>query len=348
MGEFVSELFSISQFAIPLYVESFSSILLIALAFNLIVCRDIIMVRTFKTPLAMAGRFINTLEVRYNRSDLSPKMLINDGVSTTIIFAISAIAVGLAFDWLSKNIPFFWIIQAMAIGTLFNLRTYLDQSRVLADAMDRSVEEGRATLALVSGRDTENMDAPMVARTAVETSARTLASGVMTPALYFIIFGSAGVFLFKTINIASTMIDERSEGMSNFGWGNSRLNELLLIPGGWFTALSLALSTLPVKGTKIKSAIVEPLTSAKNYFLKGSGLPVASIAGALSLKLGGPMQYEGEEIEAKWVGKGSVFADANHVRTARQLFIVACIVLMACIGLFVFFKIPLPIDILFF
>ena len=344
----MDKLFSIELFAVPMFVESFASVLLLALAFNLIVCRDIIMVRTFKTPLAMAGRFINTLEVRYNRSDLSPKMLRNDGVSTTIIFAISAIAVGLAFDWCATNIPFFWILQAMALGTLFDLRTYLDQSRVLADAMDRSVEEGRATLALVSGRDTENMDAPMVARTAVETSARTLASGVMTPALYFIIFGSAGIFLFKTINIASSMIDERSEGMANFGWGNARLNEMLLFPGGWLTAITLAISTLPVKGTKLKNAIQEPLISAKNYFLKGVGLPVASIAGALNLKLGGPIQYDGDEIEAKWVGTGSVFADAYHVRTARQLYIIACIVLMLVVGIFAFFKMPLPIDFLFF
>jgi adenosylcobinamide-phosphate synthase len=344
----VSELLSFQQFAVPMYVESFASILLLALAFNLIVCRDIIMVKTFKSPLAMAGRFINTLEVRYNRSELTPKMLRNDGVATTIIFAFSAIFVGLTFDWLSNNVPFFWLFQAMALGTLFNLRTYLDQSRVLADAMDRSVEEGRATLALISGRDTETMDAPMVARSAVESSARTLAAGVMTPALYFMFFGSAGLFLFKTINIASSMIDERSKGMAYFGWGNARLNEMLLLPGGWATALILALSSLPIKGVKIKNALIEPINSAKNYFQKGSGHPVASIAGALNLKLGGPIHYDGKEIKAKWVGIGTVFADTYHVRTSRKLYMISIIILMLSVGLLILLQKPIPIDLLFF
>ena len=340
-------LFSQLQYSVPAIMDSFSSILLLALAFNLIICRDIIMVRTFKTPLAMSGRFIDTLERRYNRGDLTPSMLRNDGISTAIIFAGSGIAVGLAFDWFATHVPFFWILQAMAIGTLFNLRTYLDQSRVMADALDRSVEEGRATLALVSGRDTEGMDASTVARVAVESSARTLATGVMTPALYFILFGTAGLFLFKTINTASSMIDERSEGMADFGWGNARLNELLLYPGGWLTALALSIATLGIKGANFKNTMKEPLRSAKNYFKKGAGSPVASIAGALNLKLGGPFQYDGHEIQAGWVGQGSVFADSYHVRRARLLYIYAIIAIMLIIGIFIFLKIPFPSDIFF-
>lgn len=337
-------LFSQTQFTIPPIVDSFSSILLLALVFNLIICRDIIMVRTFKTPLAVAGRFIDTLERRYNRDDLTADMLRIDGISTAIIFAFSAIFVGLIFDWFAMNVPFFWVLQAMAIGTLFNLRSYLDQSRVLADALDRSVEEGRATLALVTGRDTENMDSSTVARAAVETSAGTLTTGVMAPALYFIFFGTAGLILFKTISIATQMIDERSEGMANFGWGSARLNELLLYPGGWLTAFSLSLASIPIKGVRFKNSLQEPIRSAKNYFKKGSGSPVASIAGALNLKLGGPIQYDGQEINAGWVGQGSVFADSYHVRAARQLYVFSIIALMLIVGLFIFLKLPFPSD----
>ncbi|MBD3668871.1 MAG: hypothetical protein HUJ16_12965, partial [Kangiella sp.] len=105
---------------IPQFAGSFEVMLLVALAFNLIVCRDIILVRTFKTPLALASRSIDALEMRYNRPELTPKMRRSDGVSTAVVFVIVTITVGIGLDWLAIKIPYFWLLEAFALGTLFN------------------------------------------------------------------------------------------------------------------------------------------------------------------------------------------------------------------------------------
>ena len=332
---------------IPQYASSFPALLLLSFAFNLIVCRDIVLVRTFKTPLAMASRSIDALETRYNRPELTPRMRRSDGISTAVVFIIVTLIVGISVDLLAQHIPYLWILEAFALGTLFSARSFLDQSMVLADGLDRSVEEGRAMLALISGRDTEDMDAPAVARAAVETTARTLSAGIITPAFYLLMFGAAGLLLFKTINIAADMIDEKSELSADFGWAIARVNDLLMWPGSLLTAMILAFASLLSPGRRFVATLREATRSAHHYHHKGAGSAVAGIAGALNLKLGGPISYEGREINGGWVGTGSVFADSSDIRTARSMFIKTSAIFMLFVVGLMWLKLSLLADILF-
>jgi len=332
---------------IPQYASSFSALLLLAFAFNLIICRDIVLVRTFKTPLAMASRSIDALETRYNRPELTPHMRRSDGISTAVVFIIVTLLVGIGIDILAGHIPYLWILEAFALGTLFSARSHLDQSMVLADGLDRSVEEGRATLALVSGRDTEEMDTPAVARAAIETTARTLSAGIITPAFYLLMFGAAGLLLFKTINIAPEMIDEKSELSADFGWAIARVNDVLMWPGPLITAIGLAFAALFTKGRRFVATLREATRSAHLYYHKGAGSAVAGMAGALNLKLGGPISYEGREIKGGWVGTGNVFADSTDIRAARSLFILAFALVMLKIVGIMWIKLPVLADFIF-
>jgi adenosylcobinamide-phosphate synthase len=331
------------NFVVPVQMTDFTVILVIAFVFNIFFCREALLNRTFKTPQAMVARFVQTLEHRYNRAEYTPAMRRSDGVSSTIVFVVAAGTMGYGFDWAARIIPYGWIFEAMLIGTLFNMNSFLTESQVMADGLERSEEEGRATLALISGRETEYMDGSNVARVMVETTARKASAGVVSPALYFWAFGGIGLFIFKIVNIATDMIDERSPTEFEYGWAVARFNEFLIWPGALVTAMYIWFAAIFVKGASLSKSIVHTFRSG-GYYQRCTRWPVAAIAGALKLRLGGPMIIEGSRIEAHWVGDGADLADSKHIRDARKIFSLCAAFALADMGVWLWFGLAAPAN----
>ena len=295
-------------------------ILLTAFIFNLLVCSQTSLSRALSTPLALSARAIDLLERRYNRPELTDAMRKVDGISSAAILVAIALIIGLILDWFLGNAPYGWVLDAILLGATLHFRAHLDQSGTTAGALERSVEEGRAVLALFTARDTAKYDEAAVARGAVEASARALPDGVIGPLFWYVLFGLPGLFIFKVINLSHHMIDERTDYAACFGWAPARLNELLIWPVDRISGIISGFAAAFVPDGHIIQALRSAFTMRKLSDSMTGGWPAAAFAGALNIQLGGPVSYHHKVVNTCWYGDGSRLADISHIRKARLLF----------------------------
>lgn len=311
---------------LPYAFEPGLTVLIFALFVNLVFCRDAVLVRTFRTPLSLMSRSIDALERRYNRPELTAKMRRSDGISTLVVLSFASIVVGVAFEFAEAYIPFVWIIIAFAIATLLHLRSTLDQSALLADAIERSVEEGRATLALMTARDSTSLEEPQIARVAIESIARTLSAGVIGPIFYFWLLGLPGLFLYKVINTSFSMIDRSEKVSVEFGWATAKVNSWLAWPVSRLAGILIVGTAYFIPGLSGRKSLSVLRKHHQSYYLADLSWPVAAMAGAIGVQLGGPAEYRRVGVEAAWIGDGERFPGVGNILEGRRMMIAVVMV----------------------
>ncbi len=273
---------------LPLADVSPPSILLAALALNLLLCSAGRVSSVFAWPATMAGRLIQTLEARYNRPHATDAMRRADSVSIAIVLIIIALGTGIGLALLFRSFPYSWVVEAALISMLLNIRPHLERMRILARAARGGGEEARATLSLLTSRDACDGEVASICTAGIESTATVLAQGVIGPVLWYLIGGLPALLVFKIIDTASTMIDERSENARSFGWAPRCLSALLLFPGSLLAAPIVVLAALLVPGAHARVRGMFPRRKAR-YAWPVFTPVVAAFAEVLGVRLGGPV-----------------------------------------------------------
>ena len=78
--------------------------------------------------------------------------------------------------------------------------TLVREVRMVFEAVDRSLEEGRKQVARIVGRDTSELSAQEVRTAALETLAENLSDGVIAPLFWYILLGVPGMLAYKMVN----------------------------------------------------------------------------------------------------------------------------------------------------
>src|SRR3546814_6778508 len=73
------------------------------------------------------------------------------------------------------------------------------------------VPAARAAVAMIVGRDTEVLDEAGIARAAIESLAESFCDGVVAPLFWLLALGLPGIWVYKAINTADSMIGHREE-----------------------------------------------------------------------------------------------------------------------------------------
>lgn len=181
-----------------------------------------------------------------------------------------------------------WPVEVLAAAILLAQRSLVDHVRAVADALSLSVEDGRRAVARIVGRDTEGMDAPRIARAAIESAAENLSDGVVAPAFWFLVAGLPGIMAYKMVNTADSMIGYRTPQHEQFGKAAARLDDLL----NWIPA---RLSALFLFLTRHRPGGWQTITrDARLHRSPNAGWPEAAMAVGLGVALSGPRSYHGE------------------------------------------------------
>lgn len=150
-------------------------------------------------------------------------------------------------------------------------------------------------VARIVGRDTATMDAPAVARAAIESAAENLSDGVIAPLFWYLVAGLPGLLLYKITNTADSMIGHRTPRHEAFGWAAARFDDLLNLIPARLTAFLLALAHWRPDATRII------LRDAPLHRSPNAGWPEAAMAVVLGIALSGPRSYHGEMRDFPWV-----------------------------------------------
>ena len=122
--------------------------------------------------------------------------------------------IGLALQRALLALPFGVIPLALLASTLLAQRSLHEHVAKVAQALDNSLEQGRAAVAKIVGRDVTKLDEAGVARAAIESLAENFSDGIVAPALWMAAFGLPGALCYKAINTADSMIGHRDDALS--------------------------------------------------------------------------------------------------------------------------------------
>jgi adenosylcobinamide-phosphate synthase len=236
----------------------------------------------------------------------------------------------LVHDWLTLLHP--WLAFGWDLFIAYSLlcaRDLLNQGRRVLAALD-DLPRARRELQMLVSRDTGTLSRAGVVRATIESLSENLTDGVLTPLWALCLFGLPGLILVKVVSNLDSMVGYNNERYGRFGWAGARSDDLV----HWLPArLSVPVIALAATLLRQHPRLVFPAALKYHAMLPSpnSGWSEAACAGALRLRLVGPIWHEGRLVNEAYMGEPEWPAElgAEHLQSALQLVLVACLIALA-------------------
>ena len=289
------------------------------------------------TPRRITAAFVDRAAWRLDRARRSGRVRMIRGAILVLFLVATALAAGLALQWLARHYPYGWAIELACLFSLFAQRGPIAElSRVRRALQSDSLENARTRLREVTHEDAGELDRFTVARRAIETAARRFCDRAVAPLFWYALTGLPGLFVYAAVNVADLMIGDRTESTPRFGMTAARLNDVLALIPARLAGLLVAFAALFVGTASPGKAFATLARDAGKAPAPSAGWPQAAAAGALGLALGGPVRIAGQARNYPWLGDGRARATATDMRRAAFLLAVACllnVVVLAALSL---------------
>ncbi|MEW9856361.1 adenosylcobinamide-phosphate synthase CbiB [Novosphingobium sp. M1R2S20] len=275
--------------------------------------------RVIGHPVGGFARVISACETRWNRpARPEARRRLLGLVTLGLLIALSG-GTALIVERVIYGVagPWAWLLVAIAAWPALALRSLLDHYAPILSALSRGdLPAARRAVGMIVGRDTDALDEQAVCRAAIESLSESFCDGVIAPLFWLLVLGLPGIWAYKAINTADSMIGHPEEPLRAFGWASARCDDL----ANWLPArLSGALICLAGGG----GWRVLRRDHAK-HASPNAGWPEAAMAGALGIRLAGPLHYDGVLTAKPFIGEGGE-PDLGTMRKARAVFIRACL-----------------------
>lgn len=286
--------------------------------------------RRIPHPVVMFGHAISFFDRTLNRAGDPGWRRRLAGVGTLVLLAAGAGVLGWGIEAALAALPHGWVPAALVASTLIAQRSLYEHVAAVAAGLEtRGLAGGRKAVALIVGRDPESLDQAGVARAAIESAAENFSDGVVAPVFWLALAGLPGLFIYKAVNTADSMIGHRTERYRDFGWASARIDDgLNLLPARLAGGL-LALAAAPHTGR----ALMIMLRDARLHRSPNAGWPEAAMAGGLGVALAGPRRYGDLVVEDPWLNPGAGPAGPAEIRRALRLMVTACAALWVGVAL---------------
>ena len=238
---------------------------------------------------------------------------------------------GLCHKWIAIAFDVFMVYSCIALHDL------LKHAKPIAEALDRNdLPEARKAVQRMVGRDAAVLDAHGVARAAVESVAEGFLDGVFSPLSWYV-FGAACAFLahlsplpwavtamlvYRTTNTLDSMVGHQNERYLHFGRVSARLDDVLNFIPARLSVPVLFMASF-VCGLNSRAGWKTALRDRLKHPSPNSAHPESFAAGALGIRLGGPLQYPDGMVEKPWLGDGSPDATSKDILSVRRLVLCA-------------------------
>lgn len=236
-------------------------------------------------PAVLAGRLIGWADGRFNAGRHRKWR----GAMLVLALVVVGGVIGTALSALGP------LVEVIGAAILLAQKSLVTHVRAVADGLRMSLPQGRRAVSMIVSRDTADMPAEGVARSAIESAAENLSDGVVAPAFWFLVAGLPGILIYKLINTADSMIGYRTPRHIDFGRAAARLDDLLNLVPARLTALIIALLSGRMGDWRDIRA------DAVRHRSPNAGWPEAAMARVLGVALAGPRAYDGVMQPFPWV-----------------------------------------------
>lgn len=276
-------------------------------------------------PVGGFAHIIGMCERRWNRPERPYATRLLGGVTLVLLVGVAG---GMA--WLIEMAiaaqfgPAGWpLIALAAFPALAQRSLYLHVLPVIRTLESGDIAAARKAVSMIVGRDTDALDEAGVAGAAIESLAESFCDGVVAPLFWLLLLGLPGVWAYKAINTADSLIGHPEPPMRAFGWASARSDDIANLLPARFAAILLCM--VGGRGWRIL------WRDHRKHASPNAGWPEAAMAGVLDVRLAGPVSYDGVLVEKPWIGDGNE-PDAYALRRGLHVYAGACLLLWLIAG----------------
>jgi adenosylcobinamide-phosphate synthase len=197
-------------------------------------------------------------------------------------------------------VPIYVLLSAYLLKSSFTVFTLQKEALRVTDLAYTEIEAARFELRALVSRDRVGLNRECILSSVCESVAENTIDSIVSPLLFFSVFGIAGAISYRAVNTLDSMLGYR-DYREHAGLFSARLDDVLnYLP----TRLAVVPMMLGFYVTSGKAACAKAWTVLKRDRHKkraiNSGIPVALFAGGLGVTLIKPLHYEIGE------GKGDI------------------------------------------
>lgn len=281
-------------------------------------------------PVRLMGNFALWLEAPMRKRFRNARMA---GVVTAITVLLSSILLAwLLLRGAERFSPLLRdVISVLLIYTSIAMKDLAAHAARVDDALRAGdMMEARRRVSWMVGRDTEALTEEGVARAAVESVAENTVDGVTAPLFFAILAGPVGAVAYKAASTLDSTFGYKNERYLRFGWASARLDDALnFIPARLTAPLIAAAAWL--LGLRWRNALRILRRDGRKHASPNSGLPEATMAGALGVRLGGPLYRKGKLCTAPSLGDPLEPLAPGHIRKVINMMVLTSLI---SLGLF--------------
>jgi adenosylcobinamide-phosphate synthase len=257
-------------------------------------------------PVVWMGRIVVALETRLYKGTKRAQRLKGTAVATGVIVAFTvpvALFQLLGYRLASVNelfVPLYVLLSAYLLKSSFTVFTLQKEALRVTDLAYTEIEAAQFELRALVSRDRAGLNRECILSSVCESVAENTIDSVVSPFLFFAVFGVAGAICYRVVNTLDSMLGYRDYRV-HAGLFSARLDDVLnYLP----TRLAVVPMMLGFYITSGKAACAKAWIVLKRDRHKkraiNSGIPLALFAGGLGVTLIKPLNYEIGE------GKGEI------------------------------------------
>lgn len=273
-------------------------------------------------PVAWLGCLVAVTERSLRRRAASAGLLGGALLAGVVVSAAVGLSLSLSLlAWHASGVVGI-LVDAMLIWATLSARSLSQEGRAITDLLSRGdLPAARTRVARIVARRTDVLGATGVARAAVESLGENVVDGVVAPILWATFLGAPGAWLHKSASTLDSMVGYRSEPYGRFGTASARFDDVL----AWLPArLALAIISVAaiIAGEDARGAWRIGLRDRRNHASPNSAHGEAAFAGALGIRLGGPVAYRDGLHKRPFIGDEDALApDDKALKRAARLVI---------------------------
>jgi adenosylcobinamide-phosphate synthase len=236
-------------------------------------------------PVAGFGRLASTLE----RSTWRPSRLA--GVAHTAVLVVPTVLVGRLLERRVQPAVLGAAASGLAVWSVLGGRSLRREATAMHRLlMDGQLTAARARLPSLCGRDPAGLNEAELSRATIESVAENTSDAVVGPLVWVAIAGPAGALGYRAVNTLDAMVGHHSDRYERFGWAAARLDDAVNLIPARLTASLATLLAVRVDGSG-RQAGRTWRRYGREHPSPNAGPCEAAFAGALGIRLGGPVTY---------------------------------------------------------
>ena len=257
-------------------------------------------------PVVLIGNLISLIEKLLYKEKSSNKVKFLKGIILNILVLYIVFFAVFLIVKVALYINFYLYILVSGILVSFTISTE-SLKKVAMEIHDllkeENIVEARKKVAMIVGRDTENLDEKEISRAVIETVAENIVDGITSPLFYGMIGGAPLAFLYRAVNTMDSMVGYKNNKYLFFGRFSAKIDDVFNYIPARITSLLIILVSYMHPGLNGKNAFKTVINDAKKHPSPNGGYTEGAAAGALEIRLGGENYYFGKKSTREFMGK---------------------------------------------